>query len=88
MTVAERFGRNLFLARRRAGQSQQQLADRAGVHRTEIGFLENAKRTARVDTLMRLAGALEVDPRELLRGIAWMPVENPPGYYHDSHWSP
>lgn len=88
MTVAERFGRNLFLARRRADLSQEQLAARAAVHRTEIGFLENAHRTARVDTLMKLAGALEVDPAVLLKGIVWQPVENPPGYFHDSHWSP
>lgn len=88
MSVAERFGRNLFLARRRAGQSQQELADRAGVHRTEIGLLENGRRTARVDTLMKLTGALEVDPRDLLRGIVWVPVEDSVGYFHGSHWLP
>ena len=86
MTVAEQFGRNLFLARRRAGQSQQELADRAGVHRTEIGLLENGRRTARLDTLMKLTGALEADASELLKGIAWQPVENPAGCFRQSHW--
>jgi transcriptional regulator with XRE-family HTH domain len=88
VTVAERFGRNLFLARRRAGLSQQDLANRAGVHRTEVGLLENGRRTARVDTLMKLTGALEVDASELLKGIAWQPVEHPPGCYRQSHWLP
>lgn len=88
MNVAERFGRNLFLARRRAQLSQQELADRAGVHRTEIGLLENGRRTARIDTAMQIAGALEVDPRDLLRGIVWVPVEDSVGYFHGSHWLP
>jgi transcriptional regulator with XRE-family HTH domain len=88
MSVAERFGRNLFLARRRAQLSQQQLADRAGVHRTEIGLLENGRRTARVDTLMKLTGALDGDPAELLKGIVWQPVENPAGCFQKSHWLP
>jgi len=86
MTVAEQFGRNLFLARRRAGQSQQELADRAGVHRTEIGLLENGRRTARIDTAMQIVGALEGDPAELLKGIVWVPVEHPAGSFHGSHW--
>lgn len=88
MNVAERFGRNLFLCRRRACLSQEHLAARADLHRTEIGLLERGERVARVDTLMKLAGALEADPADLLRGIAWMPVENPAGYFHGSHWVP
>jgi transcriptional regulator with XRE-family HTH domain len=88
MSVAERFGRNLFLARRRADMSQQQVAERARVHRTEVGLLENGKRVARVDTLMKLSAALEVDPAELLKGIVWVPVEDSVGYFHGSHWLP
>jgi transcriptional regulator with XRE-family HTH domain len=88
VTVAERFGRNLLICRRRMFLSQEVLAARAHLHRTEIGLLERAERVARLDTLMKLAGALEADPADLLRGIAWMPVENPAGYFHGSHWVP
>lgn len=88
MSPAERFGRNLFLARRRADLSKAEAAERALLHRTHIGLLEKGDRLARIDTLMKLAGALEVDPAVLLKGIAWMPVENPPGYYYYSHWVP
>ena len=84
MNVAERFGRNLFMCRRRAGLSQGQLAARAALHRTEIGLLESGRRTARVDTLMKLTGALEADPRDLLRGIEWQPVESE--RFHASGW--
>ena len=41
--MAERFGRNLHAARRRAGFSQEELAAFAALHRTEIGLLENGR---------------------------------------------
>lgn len=77
MTVAEKFGRNLFMARRRAGLSQEELAIRAELHRSEIGLLEKGRRTPRIDTLARLAGALEAQPADLLRGISWLPGDPP-----------
>ena len=84
--VAKQFGRNLFVMRGMLGMSQTELATRAQLHRTEIGLLENGKRLPRIDTLMKLVGALEADPRDLLFGIVWQPVENPSGYFHGSHW--
>jgi transcriptional regulator with XRE-family HTH domain len=69
--VALRFGENLRRIRRRAGISQDELAARASLHRTEIGLLENGQRVARVTTLIQLAGAMEVDPAELIAGIHW-----------------
>jgi transcriptional regulator with XRE-family HTH domain len=69
MTPVEQFGRNLFMARRRAWMSQQQLATRAGLHRTEIGLLEKGKREPRLTTLINLLDALGADPRELLKGL-------------------
>jgi transcriptional regulator with XRE-family HTH domain len=71
--VATRFGRNLWRCRRRASLSQEELGARAGLHRTEIGMLEHGTRLARVDTLMKLAGSLEISPAELLEGIHWTP---------------
>ncbi|MBS1882768.1 MAG: helix-turn-helix transcriptional regulator [Actinobacteria bacterium] len=71
--VAERLGENLRRARRRVGLSQEQVAIRASLHRTEIGLLERGGRVARVDTLIQLAGAMSVPPSELIDGIAWTP---------------
>jgi DNA-binding XRE family transcriptional regulator len=71
--VAERLGENLRRARRRVGLSQEQVAIRASLHRTEVGLLERGGRVARVDTLIRLAGAMSIDPAELLDGIDWTP---------------
>ncbi len=73
MTTAERFGRNLWCARRRAGLSQEVLAKRASVHRTEVGKLENGQRLPRIDTLIKLKTVLEVSADDLLTGIEWMP---------------
>ena len=71
--VAERFGRNLRRVRRREDLSQERLGKRAGLHRTEIGLLEKGERVCRIDTLIRLAGAMAVPPGELLDGIFWVP---------------
>ncbi len=70
--AAERFGRNLLRARRRAGFSQEELGALACLHRTEIGFVESGQRLPRVDTLLKLASALGVDAGELLEGIEWV----------------
>jgi transcriptional regulator with XRE-family HTH domain len=51
---AERFGRNLLAARRRAGFSQEELGALAALHRTEIGLLENGRRVPRVDWVPRM----------------------------------
>lgn len=69
--VAIKFGQNLARARRRAALSQEELGVRSSLHRTEIGLLEHGKRVARVDTLIQLAGAMSIEPAELLEGIFW-----------------
>jgi transcriptional regulator with XRE-family HTH domain len=73
MDVAAQFGDNLIRARKLAGMSQDEVAVRASVHRTEISQLERGLRIARIDTLAKLAGSLEVEPSELMEGITWSP---------------
>jgi transcriptional regulator with XRE-family HTH domain len=73
MDIAARFGENLTRCRKRADMSQEELAIRASLHRTEIGMLERGIRVARVDTLVKLAGALSVPASELIDGIDWTP---------------
>jgi transcriptional regulator with XRE-family HTH domain len=80
--VAERFGANLRRVRRREGLSQEGLVVRASLHRTEVGRLEGGERACRIDTLIRLAGAMAVPPGELLLdGIAWVPAPEPQGAF-------
>jgi transcriptional regulator with XRE-family HTH domain len=73
MTIAERFGKNLNRARKRAGVSQEDLALLASLHRTEIGLLERGERMPRIDTVVKLAGALSVPIDDLIDGIDWKP---------------
>lgn len=70
-----RFAANLVRCRRAAGISQEELGFQAGVHRTGISLFERGRCTPRIDTLVKLAGALEVSPEELLEGITWSPGE-------------
>lgn len=81
LDVARRFGDNLRRVRRREGLSQEELARRASLHRTEIGKLENTERVPRIDTLVQLAGAMAVPPGELLDGIDWVPGPEPEGTF-------
>jgi len=71
--VGRTLGRNLWMARRRAGYSQEALGNLCGLHRTEIGFVENGERLPRVYTLLKLSGALDVNVERLLDGIEWSP---------------
>jgi transcriptional regulator with XRE-family HTH domain len=73
MDVATSFGRNLARCRKRANLSQEELSVRASLHRTAVGQLERGERVARVDTLIKLAGSLEIPPGELLEGMGWDP---------------
>ena len=73
MDVGRHFGANLRRARRSAGISQEELGTRSSLHRTEIGLLERGARVPRIDTLIKVAKALELEPGELLAGIDWTP---------------
>lgn len=80
--AAARLGRNVFMARRRAGLSQEALGALASVHRTEIGFVESGRRLPRVDTVIKLASALGVDAGKLLEGVDWVvPAPTRPGSF-------
>jgi transcriptional regulator with XRE-family HTH domain len=82
MDVAARFGDNLIRCRKLADLSQDELSVRASVHRTEISQLERGLRIARIDTLAKLCGSLEVDPVELLEGIDWKPGDTRLGHFN------
>lgn len=69
--LSRQLGRNLVAFRGRLGLSQQDTADRAGLHRTHVALIEAGERVARLDTIVKLAGAVEVEPCTLLTGMVW-----------------
>lgn len=60
------FARNLKILRKNAGLSQEELAYRAGLHRTYIGAVERCERNITLKNVERIAIALNVDPVILL----------------------
>jgi len=58
--------RQIRSARIRRGISQEELAFRAGLHRTYISLVERSKKSLTVDSLARIASALEIKPSKLL----------------------
>lgn len=69
MKPAGQFGRNLFMARRRMGVTQEALSVMAGLHRGTVNLLEGGHRSPRLPTIVALAEALGVDPGELVKGL-------------------
>lgn len=73
LPVSKRFAANLRRYRESAGISQEDLAFAAEIHRTQVSFIEGGHRMPRLDTLVKLAGALDVTPNDLLDGVTWEP---------------
>lgn len=63
------FGEVISQLRRNLGLSQEDLADRAGVHRTYISQLERGLKSPTLAVLMKLAAALDVQASEILKQL-------------------
>ena len=79
--IAEILGNNLARHRLAQGLTQDDVAYRAGLHRTEVSLLELGKRLPRADTLFEILGALGMDLRDAYEGAAWTPFEGKSGGY-------
>ena len=60
------FGKNVQVARQVLGISQEELAFRAGLHRTYIGMVERAERSISLQNAKKIADALNVKIDNLL----------------------
>jgi transcriptional regulator with XRE-family HTH domain len=63
------FGQVLREVRESRNISQEELAARAGYHRTYIGQLERGEKSPSLRTIFNLSSALEVNPSVLVRGV-------------------
>lgn len=68
MPVAARFGAAVRSAREAQGISQEDLASRAGLHRTYVSMIERGRRTASIAVVEKLAAALGTTMGDLVRG--------------------
>lgn len=63
------FGETVRFHRGLIGYSQEELANRAGIHRTYIGGIERGERNPTLTMIHRLAIALGVPPSRLLEPV-------------------
>lgn len=59
MDVKVEYGKKVREIRKSEGVSQESLADLAGLDRTYISDIENGKRNVSIETIFKIAGALE-----------------------------
>lgn len=62
MTIRETFAANMRKYRKAAKLTQEQLAERAGLHRTYIGGIEQQRINVSLNNVEKIARALDVDP--------------------------
>lgn len=60
-----RFGKRVRSLRERTGLSQEQLAEKAGIHRTYLGGVERGERNLGLKNVFRIAVALGVSVADL-----------------------
>jgi len=65
-TPRKTLGHNIRRLRLATGLSQEELADRAGLHRTYISSVERGERNVSVDNIFLLARALGVEAADLV----------------------
>jgi transcriptional regulator with XRE-family HTH domain len=75
--LAKQFGRRVKRRRNFLDLSQEALAERADIHRTQISLFEHGQRQPLISTVVKLAAALEVSVDQLLAGVEWE-VPGPP----------
>lgn len=68
--ILEKFGRKVREERLKRGLSQEELAEKAGLHRTYIGMIERAEKNITLINIAKLAKALQMSLDELMKGIS------------------
>ena len=59
-TTLEKFGDKVREERHKQNLSQEELASRAGVHRTYIGMIERAEKNITLENIEKIAKALDI----------------------------
>lgn len=68
IALQEQMGRNLYMARRRAHLTQEQLAEMTGVSASYYANIERGRKGMHPETLRRLADALHISVDSIIYG--------------------
>lgn len=63
------FGERVRERRLELGLSQEAAAVRCGIHWTQLGKVERGQRSLRLETILKIAAGLEVEPGKLVNGL-------------------
>lgn len=68
-TLRTRFGKRVRDLRKQKGWSQEELADKVGLHRTYIGTIERGEQNVSIDNIEKVAKTLGVSLEQLFKGL-------------------
>ena len=67
------FGERVRARRLELGLSQEAAAVRCGIHWTQLGKVERGQRSLRLETIVKIAGGLGIDPGKLVERLPGPP---------------
>lgn len=67
--ISVKFGTKVREERVKQGLSQEQLASRAGVHRTYVGMIERAEKNITLENIEKVSKALKIKISDFFEGI-------------------
>jgi transcriptional regulator with XRE-family HTH domain len=68
-SIKFRFGTTVRALREELGYSQEELAERAGLHRNYVGGIERGERNVALENIVKLAKALSVSSKALFENL-------------------
>ncbi len=63
------FGERVRQRRLEMALSQEAAAVRCGIHWTQLGKVERGQRSLRLETIVKIAAGLEIEPGKLVNGL-------------------
>ena len=67
MEITQAFGQTLYQLRKKAGLTQEELADLSGHHTTYISLIERGRRKPTIPILFDLAMGLRITPHQFIK---------------------